>query len=462
MKTPSLAFQEGRLCYMRRYKSLASLIEIVQKFLPSLIIMGLRGLSLGIKFILMILMGRYLELSAIGIYGLLVGVSLIYSQMAGWGFGFNLSRVMVTTEGEERQVLLAHQWGIFLYTYLLTGVALAAFVLSPWGQSEAVKAVTSWMAVVIILSEHASVEQSRLLISTKHAIKGNILLFIRTAGWAIPISFALVLMPQFRTVDAVLWAWAAGGGLSVLLGAWWSRTYIVSWRNFIRDLVYVPFSWLRDHTKTSVIVYTAFSISVVMTYLNRFSTSIFSSLDETGLYTLYWSIINAIHVLGSTGFIQTAYPDMIECRADSVAFHQKVVALYKQAIVFSIICSLAIAGSAPWLFPLMHKAAAVDALPIFYVMLLGGVVKLLATVSFYVLYARHNDKSLMNGMFVALAASLPVSFLFVYAFGLWGAAISDCVYALVLLVVLMKIYAREKISASRGLLFTDEVEDASR
>lgn len=421
------------------------IISLVIPLIPKFFLMFLRGMSIVSKFLLLIVMGRYLSLADIGIYGLILGAGVIYTQAAGWGFGFHLNRHMVTAGLPEAQTIFARQWGVFFYTYLATIVLSAPFFLPEASGYTHMDSVTTALALFIILGEHISFELSRLLITTKRAMKGNILLFLRTAGWAFPVVGLMLLSPAARSLDAVLGAWCVSNVLAFILGMWWCREYINRPWPFVKNSLLIPCEWLRAHIGPSITVYIAFLANAVLMFVNRYTVGGLLGMEETGLYTLYWSVVNAIYVLAQTGFIQTAYPAMIEVREDAGEFWQKTISLYKQTVFFAIITGICISVIAPWLFVLMNKAEATDNLPFFYALMCAGIARLISVVSFYVLYARHNDKELMKGMLATLALGIPFSIISVMTFGLWGSALSEGFSALAMFAILAWTY--RKVSA---------------
>jgi O-antigen/teichoic acid export membrane protein len=421
-------------------------VSLTRSLIPKFFLMFLRGTSLVSKFLLLVVMGRYLTLADIGIYGLVLGAAVLYTQAAGWGFGFHLNRHMVTAGVEEKRMLFAHQWGVFFYTYLATILLSVPFFFPGALQFSHMDVAATALALFIVIGEHAANELTRLLITTKRALKGNLLLFLNTAGWSFPVVCLLFLVPSTRSLDVILGAWCFFKVIVLILGMWWCREYIENPRFFLRDSLFVPRTWVLEHIAPSLTVYVAFLANVVLLYVNRFTVGAFLGIDEAGLFTIYWSVVYAFYMLAKTGFIQTSSPAMIEVHKDKDAYRLKVGSLYKQTGIFAVVSGICLAVLAPWLFALMHKTKAVENLPFFYALLVCGIVRLIAMVSFYALYARHDDKILMKGMLATVALGVPVSVVSIMTMGLWGAVLSEGFFALAMLLILVREY-RKKVSA---------------
>ncbi|WP_448030790.1 lipopolysaccharide biosynthesis protein [Bradyrhizobium liaoningense] len=375
----------------------------------------LRALTLVSRFLLSLLLARMLSPAEMGEYGLLTAALAFALLAVGLEFYSYTLRELVPATPERRAKIIADQMGLGAGALLVVVVAVAGAVatgafparLAPW-------------FIVILVTEHISLEATRILIITWRPVRAYIGVFLRGGVWVYAIALLMFAVPSTRTLEMVLIWWAFGGALSIAFSAF--SLADLPWRGlegYRPDL-----KTIREGLRTARPFMLTAAGALVISYVDRFVIDAFVGREALGIYTFYSTILIGLLSLGGSVSHQflpkviagyAAGPDAF--RAALRSFFWSMLALASGTMIIS---SLAMAPMLAALGLSVYGAG----IGVFYVMLPGIFLRMLADVPSYALYAARSDNHLLICNLGAAVVATLLNVLLVPRLDIYGAALA--------------------------------------
>lgn len=388
--------------------------------------LGLRGGSLLAKFALMIYITRYIGLEAVGIFGLLQAVNVIGTKVIGYGLYFVANRDMVGITPERQARIICDQHRVYLIGYAIV-VVLA---LLGWPFVPETERLYVLYSVALLLVAHQVLELGNSLVALHKPLATNFIFALTNGLWALPPIAIGLVWPEFRTLELVLQSWLAGAMVSMICG-WIAMHHLP-----IRAALRLPpdWAWAIRALKRGLPLFIAILTMNGGLYVDRAVISALTSMELTGVFVMFWSFAYAVQILMQTGVLVTEYPKLIaDYKAgDEIGFWRRFRSLsLRMALGGGGACLIAAVAIEP-IIHFVNKPLALEHIGLFYCMLLAFWIRFQADVSNYALYARHQDKALSLSYFVNLVVASASNLLFVWLWGLAGAAAAFVLTALAL------------------------------
>lgn len=364
---------------------------------------GLRGLTLVSKFLLIFFLARFIEPAELGLYGLLAATVGYALYLLGFDFYTFSTRELLRRERSEWGGLLKDQGALSLVLYAiflpLLGLVFVGGLL-PWS-------VAGWFFALLVL-EHLTQELGRLLIAISEQITASLVLFLRSGIWAVGVTGLMFLEPDARHLDVVLAAWVAGDllALGFAVHRLW-RLDIAGWHKKI------DWGWIGTGLKVAIpFLGATLAIRAVFT-LDRYWFEALAGLDVLGAYVLFMGISNALMSFLDAGVFSFIYPGLVGAwqRQETVAFRRGLRKLLLQTTMlsglFALLAFLLIAPLLAWL----DKPLYLEQRELFPWILLSTLLYALSMIPHYALYAQGRDRPIIHSH----VASLPI-----FALSTWG------------------------------------------
>ncbi len=396
----------------------AHLIDFIKRpaVVAAVSVLILRGLTLSSRFLLSVLLARMLSPDEMGQYGLITAVLAFALLTLGLEFYSFMYREMVPASPTRRAQIIADQAALgavaFLAAVLLSVLAVLAGLftsrLAPW-------------FLLILATEHISLEATRILIITSRPVRAYIGVFLRGGVWVYAIAILMFTVPSTRSLETVLVWWALGGASSIIFAAFSLRD--LPWRELRGKRP--DWNWIYRGLRTARPFMLTAGGALTITYVDRFIIDEFLGREALGIYTFYSTISIGLLSLGASVSHQFL-PKVIagyasgqkDYRANVRAFFWSLFGIASGMTVF--------AGLTIWpmlaLFSLPAYAASIW---VFYSMLPGVLLRILADVPSYALYAARADGKLLFCNVGSAILSILLNIALIPVFGLYGAALSS-------------------------------------
>jgi O-antigen/teichoic acid export membrane protein len=411
----------------------AKLFDLVRRpaVVAAIAVLLLRGLTLASRFLLSVLLARMLTPEALGEYGLITATLAFALLALGLEFYSYMYREMVPASPGQRAQMIANQLVLaaiaFLALALVCILATLTGVFSP--------GLAPWF-LLILATEHLSLEATRILIITSRPVSAYMGVFLRGGIWVYAIAALMFALPGFRSLETVLVWWAFGGAASVLFAAFCLRD--LPWRE-IRS---PDWTWIAGGLRVARPFMLTAGGALTISYVDRFMIDHSAGRTALGIYTFYSTIAIGMLSLGASVSHQFLPKVIAAWSAGADAYRDAIRTFFwSLASIAAGMVVLAATLITP-LLALMHLTQYALSVGVFFVMLPGVFLRILADVPSYALYAAKADASLLVCNVGSAIAAIVLNLILVPAIGLYGAALSGCVASGALLLTLSLLAVR--------------------
>lgn len=355
--------------------------------ISKIINIGLRGLTLASKFLLIFFLARFLEPGELGLYGLIsatVGYSL---YLLGFDFYTYSTREMLRTHRDRWGGLLKSQVAMTLVVYAVMFPVLSfLFITGLLPMS-----VVGWFFALLVI-EHLAQELGRLLVAMSEPLHASLVLFFRSGLWAAGLTALMLWDTKFRMLEYVLGSWVVGGILAVFLGFNKLRKkQIAGWH------LQVDWNWIGRGLKVaSALLVATLAIRSLFT-IDRYWFESLVGVEVLGAYVLFVGICSALVSFLDAGVFAFIYPELISAHQarDHDRFRRGMRRLGKQTLLlttgFSLTALLLIGPLIQWLGKPIFAEYAV----LFPWLLFATGLYAIGMVPHFGLYAQGRDQSII-------------------------------------------------------------------
>ncbi|MBN3768761.1 lipopolysaccharide biosynthesis protein [Burkholderia sp. Se-20378] len=407
----------------------------------------LRGLALGLKFALAIIVARTLGFDAVAAYGLAVAATVIASKVLGLGFSPELNRRLSESDplpafGAIRALCITYG-GLYLLLIATLAIATAngdASLLAHFGLSTRL----AWCVLFVALSEHAAFEANGWLFSLHRPRAGSLLMFVRTGAWA-GLACTGLLVGALHSIESVLALWFTANVCVVAL-SWWRIGAVASHAHGSPQTAHAPAA--RERGVLSVWrhglpFYVAGIVLASLQYAERFIGGGQLGADALGRYVFAWSIANAIQALAFSTVVVTAGPRFVRALSDAPhTFSRLAVRATIASVAVTSIAAIAILALHRDLLALAHEPAATGQFALLATLLASFMLRGAADVLWTAAIALRTGCAVMLSMIALALSYLPLAWSLIVHAGAMGAAIAHLAASVGIVATLALIVAR--------------------
>ena len=381
-----------------------------------------------LKMGLAVYMARYFSLAELGIYGLVFGSVTVLTVIMGQDLIYVVSRDIVGADPATALHKMRDQAVLYGLNYLaLIGVILFLVYTNGVDVSPRTMLYTLVLAILESLGTVTYFNMNSLHLQ----LRANVIFFIRSGLWTIPVIGLCALFPELRTNDTVLIGWIIGAAISLATTLWCWRD--LPWRDVMGRKVNWP--WIRRGIKMGAPIWLGMMGLTCGTFVDRFVVEHYLTVEDVGVLTFYFSFTNALLTLIYSGVASFTTPRMIKHHRDKAhtEFQEEVARAHKQVAFGAGIIAISLGITVPLLSYLMGRDVFVAHAGVFWLMLLGAWIQSNSSTFYNVLYARHQDKAIWLGNFLFLIPALGGNLLLVPILGFQGVGYSAVMASTLLL-----------------------------
>jgi O-antigen/teichoic acid export membrane protein len=354
------------------------------RYLP---LMLLRGSTIVLKFGLSFYVARFIGLSELGVYGLVVGATLVLPNFYRAGLTSSIARTLLDAEPAHMTHDLRHY---LIWTFAGYGLSLA---LLPFIQR--LDFVTSlqlnvYVVWLIVLAEHLAADLALLLNNLYRSRAANVFGLLQTALWVLPFVALGLWFPALRSLPALLGFWAAGALLSMLgcaaLFARWP------WRGGPP----LQRSWFASNLRASGYLYFSDLTGTLGQFVDRYLIAVLIDIEHAGIYTLFFQLANAIYTLVSSSIVNIHRPKVLSAfqQGEVPTAVARLRALQKESLASMVALSLLTGVLFHFAAPVLNRPMVLLFLPLLWCTFAATFCKAWCLTSFIELYARRYDREL--------------------------------------------------------------------
>ncbi len=351
--------------------------------------MLLRGGTIVLKFGLSFYVARFIGLSELGVYGLVVGATLVLPNFYRAGLTSSIARSLLDAEPARMTHDLRHY---LIWTLGCYGLSLGVLPLLQGIGAFKTLQVNLYVVWLIVLAEHLAADMTLLLNNLYQTRAANVYGLVQTAIWVVPFVTLGLVFPALRTLSALLGFWAAGALLAVLGCAMLFRHW--PWR----DAAPIRQGWFSTNLRAAGYLYFSDLTGTAGQFVDRYLIAALIDVEHAGIYTLFFQLANAVYTLVSSSIVNIHRPRVLS------AFQKGAVltavaglhALQREAIASMLGLSFLTGALFHFAAPLLKRPLVLAFLPLMWCTFAATIVKAWCLTSFIELYARHFDRELFR------------------------------------------------------------------
>lgn len=411
----------------------AKLFDLVRRpaVVAAIAVLLLRGLTLASRFLLSVLLARMLTAEQLGDYGLITATLAFALLALGLEFYSYMYREMVPASPRQRAQMIATLLVLAATAFLVVALVSILAVLTGFFPAQ----LAAWF-LLILATEHLSLEATRILIIMSRPVRAYMGVFLRGGIWVYAIAALMFTLPGSRSLETVLIWWALGGTASVLFAAFSLRD--LPWREVGRP----DLAWIAGGLRVARPFMLTAGGALTISYVDRFMIDHSAGRAELGIYTFYSTIAIGMLSLGASVSHQFL-PKVIAAWSIGADAYRDAVRTFFWSLAGITAGMVALAASliVP-LLALMQLTQYALSVGVFFVMLPGLFLRILADVPSYALYAAKADTSLLICNLGSAIVAIVLNLILVPVMGLYGAALSGCIASGTLLLTLSLLAVR--------------------
>ena len=393
----------------------------------SVCLMGVRGVSLIAKFGFTLFIAKYLGFRELGIYGLIVAVSVMGPSIFGFGIMQKLSRDAITHSRDKTALGLGRYAKLTILTYSILFI-ITIFVAAHEGQI-----MLAILVFFVVFLEHINNDLYVLQLNLSQPFVANFLHFIRSALWMFIYMASIWISPELISLESILTAWIFGSLLSLAIFLWTVRNY--PWKRELVD--YSIWPWVRIEFVKSKHLYLTGLVTTASHYVNHFIIVFFLGLELTGVYIFFMQVLSAMSNLVQTGVMQFARPKMVRAFIEQKPEHKMIFIRCMKDTFLTAAAMAIIAGPVMHYvtFDLVKRPLAMEWFHLFWPLLLLFVGGIVSEVHKMYLYSMHKDKTVLLLTMISLTGGLMLNAYTIPALGLWGVVVASGFMLVVILII---------------------------
>ncbi|TXH04025.1 MAG: lipopolysaccharide biosynthesis protein [Nevskiaceae bacterium] len=404
--------------------------------LTGLFSIGLRGLTLALRFVFVVLLVKVVPPEEYGLYTLLGSIATIFVFVTGLEFHTYATRRFAASEDIDtrRQIIQRH----FRVDCLLVPVGLLLAVVGIWSIGR-LSSYNLGIVCALLVAEFAATELGRYAIILRRNVAANAATLVRLSLW-MPAAYVLVRSPSVpipgRPVDIIASCWLAGDVVAVLI----CLTALGDFRRYLTSPEGFNWRFLFEGAAKARWYYGIAIFSLLRDQADRLIIQAKMGTADLAVYGVLQNFGGIIQSFVQAGFIAIYLPRLIEAFAKKDSLREKMLArrLYAQVIVLCAGISVAIWAAVPFILRYIARPEYAQVFPLLPMLLAIQTILAISCVSHIVLYARHDDRRLFWVDLLSGLCILGGDLALIPVYGLQGALVTQI--AVVICVAAIKLY----------------------
>lgn len=346
----------------------------------------IRALSLGGKFVVVLIIAKLLTPEDLGVYGIFGALISYLLYFLGMDFYTYSTRDIIKNTDLPIWEKLYNQYLFFIFNYLLL-VFLGKYIFA----SANLEAYTK-LGVILAVSEHASQEIYRVLVAIGKVRVANIQYFIRVGGWCYVVA-AFTFFLRYPTVYDIFTIWLYFSLSSFIFGLYYICKYDAPKLEYFK----VNLRWIQIGIKTSLFFFVGTIFIRGVFYFDKIIIQHFSSVNFVGVYVFFFGISAAIQSFVDIMVVSRYFPKFIqEClvkyhardRLGIIAtiskFKNKIILVALTLSILSIPCAFILSK-------VLNKDDYINLFLVYILMLISNFISLICAPFHYFLYSINKD-----------------------------------------------------------------------
>lgn len=379
---------------------------------------GLRGITLGSKFLLIFFLAKFLEPRDLGVYGLFVAAVGYGIYVIGFEFYTYSMRELIGGKREDRAKVIKNQFALYFLAYLLFLPVVFLFFYYkglPWS--------FFWWILVVLVLEHIAQELNRILISLSQQLYAGIVLFVRTGLWGLVVIAAQWLDAELRNLDFIFLMWS----ISCLAACFLAIKRIANQCDSFSGLK-IDIGWIALGLKLAFpMLLASLAIRGIFTFDKYFVESV-GGLEVLGSYVLFIGMATAVISFIDAGVVDFSYPKIVTASRlmDKEGFKREMALLLRNVVLLGAFLILFCAVAGYFVVEYVGKPLYMNNINILYWLLVAIGINALSLTPHIGLYSLGEDRAIVFSQIFGFLVFLIVALFFKSSFGIISILLALC------------------------------------
>jgi O-antigen/teichoic acid export membrane protein len=391
----------------------------MEMLISSFFAMLLRAITLGSKFLLVIYIAKELEPKDIATYTLFVSVLVFSVYLLGLEFHNYLAREVLGKEVSDWSLYVRDSIVFSIISYFVFfPIIFLVFIL------DILPSEYRWLFFVVLLMEYFSQECYRLLIIMEKLVQANLILFIRSGLWCYMAIWLMSVSEEARVIETLLWLWAIGGFLSIIVCIKLIVKSGVKWKSWLSGGI--DFSWIRNGLSVGgFILIGTLAYRGVYTF-DKILIKTFTEYEVIAIYGLFLTIVGVAQSFIEAGVVSYYFPKLVSAhnQKQNKKFIHESKNMMKFVIIFSIIACLFMVVLINPVLTYIDRVIYIENIDIFWVIIGVFFIWSISITPRYILFSLKHDRIYVAAQIITFSLALIFYILLIPKFSGLGASIS--------------------------------------
>lgn len=360
----------------------------------NLTIFSIRGASIGLKTLFILLSAKFLSLPDLGRLTLVnTSISLMLSIM-GVNFFNYTSRILI--ESSDKKNVIYNHFVFTSFTGLLSLILTPLLIL--YGGIELSYFI--WFSIILFL-EHIFTEIFRIQIPLNQVVQANVVHLLRTCcSTVFPLILLLINREKFN-LDNILMIWITSLASLLLI--------LICTKIRIKELKFFKFDkqFIREGLRTSAIYLAITIVSRSLFTLDKYIINFLTSVSEVGIYSFFYSMAFTIQTLVDTSIISPSTYEILKSKTLTKSYYS----LLKKVILTCLILGGCLSIGNEFVLKILNRAAFISDSSLLYIFIIAATCLSLSSATMMPLYALKKDSKLLKSYVLTFLVFIILNFL---------------------------------------------------
>lgn len=376
--------------------------------------LAVRCLSLGIKFLFVIIVADVLPAQDLGVYGLYTACITFLMFILGADYYTYCNRDILSVEISQRSDITKHQFCFYGVSYFLAIPVSFVLVFLNY-----VPAKSIWLFYFTTVFEHLNQEFYRYLVTFEKQIEANVSLFIRSSIWPLIIIAAKYFFHMDIDLSFIFTLWFLSDGIAIV----YCVAKLQKLDLFVWKSIHVDVKKILLGLKVSFPFFISTIAYKIIEYGNRFIIDGYLKKEDVGAFTVLSSIANVMSTIVYTVVVMYYYPKLIKSYTlNRKEFDKHVKDFLLLDIVSSVVMFIGLFVGFRFISHSIHNRFILQSQLTYIILLVSQIVYNISLVPHYVLYSQKKDTQIMLSTIVGMIVNIFTSVILVRLIGMSGVA----------------------------------------
>lgn len=379
--------------------------------------LGIRGFTIGLKFLFALFLGRFYSDEILGEYGLFSTTVAFSFIILSLSFESYALREIIQ---KPKEYHLTYIRNLFLF-FIISFLVFTPFFLIIFNNGLISTKLIFYFLSILFLETLCQVFFALLTILQK-PVAANLILFFNQGSWIV-VTFSIWFLKSeiLVSIQDFLSIWILGGFVAAAYGFFFIR------KLYLNSILYsVDWQWIRAGLSISIFFFCSALGYKVIEFGDRYFIGSILGNAKLGVYTFYGQIANLINTVINVTVVLLLYPKLMESYVskDMDAFLSIKRKMTERVILIGFVLSIFAILFVQLSLAYIGKESFYQEIHVFYILLLSNLVMNLSFIPHYCLYAMKRDRILFYTTIIGSIASIIMNYALIPRFGIKGAALA--------------------------------------